>query len=102
MRCTTEIQPREDRDTSSPILVRALRQHDLAASDVEKERLVLVRALKRNANSATEASVFVWSVLDFVLLHREQHAGIGLRQVDVRQNVSSDHSLNEFGKLTSL
>ena len=60
------------------------------------------RGSERNANAATEAGLLVWSVVNLVLLHREQHVGIGLRQVDVRQSVSSDHSLNEIGTLTSL
>ena len=29
----------------------------------------------------------VWNVLDLVLLHREQHVGIGLRQVDVSHSL---------------
>ena len=34
-------------------------------------------------NQLTAIPLFVWNVLDLVLLPREQHVGIGLRQVDV-------------------
>ena len=72
VRRSSEIQPRQYRDTSGAILIGALRENYLATGDVQKEEFALVGTLKRNADSATEAGVLVRSVLYPVLLNRNE------------------------------
>ena len=82
-RVSFEIEPSQNRHASGSILIRAFRQLDLAARNVEEERLALVRAQKRHSDPAAQARILVHAVIRRVLLHRQERVGVLLRQVYV-------------------
>jgi hypothetical protein len=89
VRGTSEIEASQDRYASGSILIRPFREVDLAARDVEEERLSLVRAQERHSDPAAQARVLIHAVIRLVLLHRQQRVGILLRKVDVSHSSSS-------------
>ncbi len=81
---TAEVQPRQDRHLTSPVLICTFADSDSRPAQVEKERFSLIHGYQGHGDSPSEVWVIPFSLVNAALLHCHERVRFCLIQIRTR------------------